>query len=111
MGRELARITSSYPSVALSREAAVAARDNYDKVTDAYARGLVSVTDLISAQDASLSSDLAQAQAIFTFLIDFADTLRVSNNFDLLLDPRSRASWYDTVDAWFRDHGMPLPPR
>jgi len=39
------------------------------------------------------------------------DTLRVSNNFDLLLDPRSRASWYDTVDAWFRDHGMPLPPR
>jgi outer membrane protein len=107
----LARITSSYPSVALSREAAVAARDNYHKVTDAYVRGLVSVTDLISAQDASLSSDLAQAQAIFTLLIDFADTLRVSNNFDLLLDPQSRASWYDTVDAWFRDHGMPLPPR
>ncbi len=107
----LARITSSYPSVALSREAAAAARENYDRVTDAYTRGLVSVTDLISAQDASLSSDLAQAQAIFTFLIDFADTLRVSNNFDLLLDPQSRASWYDTVDAWFRDHGTPLPPR
>ena len=107
----LARITSSYPSVALSREAAAAARENYDRVTDAYTRGLVSVTDLISAQDASLSSDLAQAQAVFTFLIDFSDTLRVSNNFDLLLDPQSRASWYDTVDAWFRDHGMPLPPR
>ena len=107
----LARITSSYPSVALSREAAAAARENYDRVTDAYARGLVSVTDLISAQDASLSSDLAQAQAVFTFLIDFADTLRVSNNFDLLLDPQSRAAWYDTVDGWFRDHGMPLPLR
>ncbi|HEV7715390.1 MAG TPA: TolC family protein [Steroidobacteraceae bacterium] len=107
----LARITSSYPSIALSRQAAEAARDNYGKVTDAYARGLVSVTDLISAQDASLGSDLAQAQAIFTFLIDFADTLRVSNNFDLLLDPQSRATWYDTVDAWFRDHGVRLPPR
>jgi outer membrane protein TolC len=107
----LARITSSYPSIALSHEAAEAARDNYNKVTDAYARGLVSVTDLISAQDASLNSDLAQAQAIFTFLIDFADTLRVSNNFDLLLDPQSRATWYDTVDAWFRDHGVRLPPR
>jgi outer membrane protein TolC len=107
----LASITSSYPSVALSREAAAAARDNYNKVTDAYTRGLVSITDLISAQDASLNSDLAQAQAVFTFLIDFADTLRVSNNFDLLLDPQSRASWYDTVDAWFRDHGVLLPPR
>jgi outer membrane protein TolC len=107
----LARIAASYPSVALSREAAVAARDNYDKVTDAYTRGLVSVTDLISAQDASLNSDLAQAQANFTFLIDFADTLRVSNNFDLLLDPQSRASWHDTVDAWFRDHAAPLLPR
>jgi outer membrane protein TolC len=95
----------------LSKEAAVAARDNYDKVTDAYTRGLVSVTDLISAQDASLNSDLAQAQANFTFLIDYADTLRVSNNFDLLLDPQSRASWHDTVDAWFRDHAAPLLPR
>ena len=107
----LARISSSYPSIALSQEAAAAARDNYSKVADAYARGLVSVTDLISAQSASLDSDLAEAQATFAFLTDFTDMLRVSNNFDVLLDPRTRAQWHDRVDTWFRTHGAPDPPR
>jgi len=104
----LARIPSSYPAIALSRAAAAAARENYIKVADAYARGVVSITDLISAQDASLSADLAQAQATFTFLTDFTDTLRVSNSFDVLLDPQTRAPWYDTVDAWFDAHGLPI---
>jgi outer membrane protein len=105
----LARITSSYPAIALSREAAGAAQENYTKVADAYVRGVVSITDLLSAQDASLSAGLAQAQATFTFLIDFTDTLRVSNSFDVLLDPQTREPWYDTVDTWFRAHGMPIP--
>jgi outer membrane protein len=104
----LARIPSSYPAIALSREAAAAAQENYTKVADAYARGVVSITDLISAQDASLNAELSQAQATFTFLIDFADTLRVSNSFDVLLDPQTREPWYNTVDAWFDTHGMPI---
>jgi len=104
----LARITSSYPAIGLSREAAAAALDNYTKVADGYARGVVSITDLISAQDASLNSELSQAQATFTFLIDFTDTLRVSNSFDVLLDPQTREPWYSTVDAWFTTHGISI---
>ena len=104
----LARVPSSYPAIALSREAAAAAHENYAKVADAYARGVVSITDLISAQDASLNADLSQAQATFTFLIDFADTLRVSNSFDVLVDPQTREPWYRAVDAWFADHGAPI---
>jgi len=104
----LARIPSSYPAIALSREAAAAAHENYTKVADAYARGVLSITDLISAQDASLNAELSQAQATFTFLIDFADTLRVSNSFDVLLDPQTREPWYNTVDAWFATHGIPI---
>jgi len=104
----LARLPSSYPAIDLSREAAAAAHENYERVADAYARGVVSITDLISAQDASLNAELAQAQATFTFLIDFADTLRVSNSFDVLLDPQTREPWYNTVDAWFGAHGTPI---
>jgi outer membrane protein len=104
----LARIPSSYPAIALSHEAAAAAHENYNKVADAYARGVVSITDLISAQDASLNADLAQAQATFTFLTDFTDTLRVSNSFDVLLDPQTRAPWYEAVDTWFDAHGLAI---
>src|ERR1700737_1817928 len=78
----LSRIPSSYPAIALSREAAAAAHENYSKVVDAYARGVVSITDLISAQDASLNAELTQAQAPFTFLIDCAAPLGVSKSLD-----------------------------
>ncbi|MDB6043928.1 MAG: periplasmic substrate-binding protein and efflux pump, family, outer membrane protein [Gammaproteobacteria bacterium] len=105
----LARITSSYPAIALSHEAAAAAHENYAQAADAYARGVISITDLISAQDASLNAGLSQAQATFTFLIDFADTLRVSNSFAVLLDPQTREPWYDSVDAWFRTRGISIP--
>jgi len=104
----LARIPSSYPAIALSREAAAAAHENYTKVADACTRGVVSITDLISAQDASLNADLAQAQATFAFLTDFTDALRVSNSFDVLLDPQTRTPWYDSVDTWFAAHALPI---
>src|SRR5258708_34575269 len=99
---------SSFPVIALSCVDDTAATEIYTKVADAYGRGVVSITDLISAQDASLNADLSQAQATFTFLIDFADALRASNSFDVLLDPQTREPWYEAVDAWFAAHGVPI---
>jgi hypothetical protein len=43
-------------------------------------------------------------QAKYRFLIDFVDVLRASGSFSMLLDPQSRAAWYEELDAWFRDH-------
>ena len=106
----LERVSASHPSIALSTEAATAARENYSSVTEAYSRGLVTVTELIDAQDAALSSDLAQADAKYTFLIDFVAVLRASGSFDLLLDPASRSAWYDEVDRWFREHSKANTP-
>lgn len=106
----LERVSASHPSIALSAEAAAAARENYSSVTEAYTRGLVTVTELIDAQDAALDADLAQADAKYTFLIDFVGVLRASGSFDLLLDPASRAAWYDEVDRWFREHSKATSP-
>jgi outer membrane protein TolC len=106
----LERVSASHPSIALSAEAASAARENYSSVTEAYSRGIVTVTELIDAQDAALSSDLAQADAKYTFLIDFVSVLRASGSFDLLLDPGSRSAWYDEVDRWFSEHSKANPP-
>ena len=106
----LERVSASHPSIALSTEAAGAARENYNSVTEAYSRGIVTVTELIDAQDTALSSDLAQADAKYTFLIDFVSVLRASGSFDLLLDPASRSAWYDEVDRWFSEHSKANPP-
>jgi outer membrane protein len=106
----LERVRASHPSIALSAEAAAAARENYNSVTEAYSRGLVTVTELIDAQGAALDADLAQADAKYTFLIDFVGVLRASGSFDLLLDPASRSAWYDEVDRWFRGQSKVSSP-
>jgi outer membrane protein len=106
----LHRTAGSYPSIDLSRQAAEAADENLRMVTDAYARGVVSVTDLIDAQDTALSAGLAAADAKYTFLIDFVAVLRSMSEFEILLDPGSREAWYRRVDDWFRSH-TPNPQR
>lgn len=100
----LHRTASSYPSIDLSKQAAAAANENLAMVTDAYARGVVSVTELIDAQDTALSAGLAAADATYTFLIDFVAVLRSMSEFEILLDPDSREAWYRRVDDWFRSH-------
>jgi len=106
----LHRTASSYPAIDLSKQAAAAADENLRMVTDAYARGVVTVTDLIDAQDTALSTGLAAADAKYTFLIDFVSVLRSMSEFEILLDPASRDAWYRRVDDWFRTH-TPNPGR
>jgi outer membrane protein len=106
----LQRIASSYPAIELARTAADASRENLSMVSDAYSRGIVSVTELIDAQEADLSSQLAAAQARYNFLGDFIDMLRATGSFEVLLDPASRSAWYDEVDAWFRQNSGGAPP-
>jgi outer membrane protein len=100
----LHRTAASWPSIELSRQAADAADENLTNVTEAYARGAVSVTDLIDAQDAALSAGLGATDAKYGFLIDFVGVLRSMGDFDVLLDPASREAWYTRVETWFRTH-------
>jgi len=101
----LERTSASFPSIALSMEAEAAASENLASVTDAYARGAVSVTDLIDAQNAALSAGLAAADAKYGFLLDFVAVLRAMSEFELLLDPASRERWIQEVNAWMAQHG------
>ncbi len=103
----LHRTASSWPAIDLSREAAAAADENLAMVSDAYARGAVSVTDLIDAQEAALSAGLAATDAKYGFLIDFVNVLRTMGEFEILLDPASREGWYGRIDEWFHSHPAP----
>ena len=106
----LHRTAGSYPAIDLSREAQAAANENLAMVTDAYARGVVSVTELIDAQDTALSAGLAAADAKYGFLTDFVAVLRSMSEFEILLDPGSREAWYSRVDEYFRSHAANPPP-
>lgn len=100
----LQKTKGSFPAVRLSKNAAVAAKESFIMVSDSYAKGLVSITSLIDAQNASLSADLLAVEALYFFMIDWVEIQRSAANFDLLLSAQGMENWYQDLDAYFRIH-------
>ena len=97
MRSALFNAAASHSSIRLAMDAASAANENLDLVTDSYTEGAVSITDLIDAQDAALAAKLQAASARYQFLIDLVDVLRAESNFDLLLQQDGVKLWQQRV--------------
>ena len=67
---------ASYYRVQRSQEAADAARRNFEIVQDSYSQGIVNITTLIDAQNASVQTELSAVNAVYQFLIDFLNVER-----------------------------------
>ncbi len=105
----LHRASGSYPSIEFSHEAAQAASENLELVTDAYRAGSVSVTELIDAQNAALAARLRAEDARYAYLIDAVDVLRATGDFALLVEPGSTEPWFQEVESYIRDHARSIP--
>ncbi len=102
-GVELAR--ASYAGIALSRQASEAAHQSLDLVEDAYARGAVSILELLDAQNVALNAELLEANSIYDFFIDLMDVQRTANRFDFFLGPVERDLWYQRLEEYFERAG------
>ena len=76
---------AAYVNIELSEQAASSAGKNLDLVTDSYARGLVSIIELLDAQNASLIADESAANALYDFLITIMDQQRAGGEYSFLL--------------------------
>lgn len=81
---------ASYNNIALARQAAAAAAENLDLITDSYSQGVVSILELLDAQSAALQSDEAADNAVFDFLIDLMNAQRSAGAYDFFLDDDER---------------------
>ena len=81
---------AAYVNIELSERAAVSAGKNLELVTDSYARGLVSIIDLLDAQNASLTADESAANSLYDFLITIMDQQRAVGEFSFLLPVSQR---------------------
>ena len=97
----LQQANGSYPAIRLSKDAARAAEENLSLVIDAYSKGVVSITDLIDAQDATLAANLSAVEAQYTFMIDWIEIQRAVANFDLLLTDDGFEHWYQDLDQYY----------
>ena len=87
---ELHAAQADYGRIDLTRIAADSARRNYELVADAYARGAVTIIELLDAQDASLSADAAAAESLYRFLTTIMSLQRATGGFDFLLAESER---------------------
>jgi len=82
---------AAYGQIDLSASAAEASRKNFELVSDAYARGTVTIIELLDAQDTSLTASAAAAEALYNFLITIMSVQRAIGGYDYLLTPEERA--------------------
>jgi outer membrane protein len=102
----LHQASASYPNIRLSRSAAKAARRNLDLVSDQYVRGLVSIVDLLDAQNSSLRADQDAENAVYNFLIDWMDVQRAAGRFDFLMTPEQREEYFQKLAEFFKKAGI-----
>ncbi len=97
----LKQAKGTYPAIRLANDAAQAAKENLSLVIDSYSQGVVSITDLIDAQDASLEANLAAVDAQYQFMIDWIEVQRAVANFDVLLEANGFENWYQALNEYF----------
>jgi outer membrane protein TolC len=81
---------AAHSQIALTATAAEASGKNFDLVSDAYARGTVTVIELLDAQDTALAASAAAAESLYNFLITIMSVQRAAGEYDFLLTPEAR---------------------
>ena len=98
----LQRASGTYPAIEPAMDAAAAAAENLQLVTDAYSQGAASVTDLIDAQGAANVANLRVADTRYAALIDIIDVFRSTADFSIFIDSGSTEAWFQKVETFFR---------
>jgi len=100
----LQRARAAYTGIRLSRQGSAAAQKNLDLVTDAYSSGLMSIIELLDAQNAALVANSTAANDVYDFFIELMEVQRAVGRSDFFLDSRQRQDWFDRLqDFWRRD--------
>jgi outer membrane protein TolC len=93
-------------NIELSRDAAQAARNNFELVQDSYSRGATSIIDLLDAQNTALIAELRAANAVYEFMIQLMNVERAAGRFDFFASAEDRDAFFDRLDTYFSETGM-----
>jgi outer membrane protein TolC len=95
---------ASFSSIKLSKTRSEYAAKVLQMVQNAYSQGLISILDLIDAQNAALIANEASANAIFSFLSDFVKVSRAVGTFEFILDQKSNECWYERLEQFYQNN-------
>jgi outer membrane protein len=96
---QLNALFHSYPNIHLTRLSATAAHKNLEVVSEKYARGTVSVIDLLDAQTQAITSDQAAAVAEFAMISDLLRYQRSISWMGMFRDEEERKAFMQQLEA------------
>jgi outer membrane protein len=88
-----------FDQIGYTHIAAIAGQNNLVLVTEAYERGVMTVTDLVDAQFSAFNADQNAANAVYDFLIDYLRLQRFTGHFDITATAEERAAMKDRLRA------------
>lgn len=93
---------ASRAGIKLSKDAAEAAAKNMELVTDAYSRGVANILDLLDAQNAALTADLAAANAVYDHMLDLMEVERAIGKLCMIGPETVHESFLKRLDDYFK---------
>lgn len=97
-------IATAVVGIQLRQDAANAARENLELVSDAYSKGVVNLINLLDAQNAALVAQLAASNAIYDYFLALMRFQRATGNFDYFLSQAEREAFYERLDTFYETH-------
>ena len=92
---------ASHAGIALSSAAAEAAGKNLELVNNAYGQGLVSILDLIDAQNAAIVAEEGAQNAIYDFLVNLIEVERSIGKFYFFAPEEGRLKWFEKLESFY----------
>ena len=98
-------LKASYRDLDLSENAAKAASDNFKIVQDAYSQGMVSVVELIDAQNMMIQTRLKAKNVHYQYILDYIHTERLQGRFTFLDNEAEKLNYINTLANFFESSG------
>jgi len=102
----LYNVGASFAAIRELKLSAEAAAKSLKVVQDAYARGAVSILDLLDAQNAALVSQELAENAVFDFTIDLMSVERAVGKFYLQLSEEEAQEYLQRLEAFYIEKGF-----
>jgi len=102
----LYKVYASFASITQTNLAAEAADRSLQVVVDGYARGMVSILDLLDAQNTALVSKQLASNAVYDFIIDLMSLERSIGNFYFLMSDSEARTYLQNFTSHLNASGL-----
>lgn len=93
---------AAYSSIQLTQAAEKAASKNFDLVQDAYSKGVVSVIQLIDAQNAAIKAGQFSANAVYEFIIRLLSLERATGYYYFMATAEQQNDYFKRLETYFQ---------